>query len=352
MRWFTTAAPLIAAAAWLVVTLAPGPASLVVACLGLVLAVVAAVHHAEVVAHRVGEPYGTLVLAVAMTVIEAALVLSLMLAKGPAGAALPRDTVYAAIMTICSGVMGVCLFVGGVRHKEQTFRIRGNTSALAALVVLAGLTLVLPNYTTSSPGATYSPYQLGVVAVLSFVLWGVFVLIQTGRHRDYFLSAGADEDVPTDPPTQREAAVSLGAMLVGLVAVVLLAKGLSKPLEGFVDQIGAPQAVVGVLISFLVLLPETVASVRAAVADRFQTSMNLALGSALASIGLTIPVVAMASLSMGVPLVLGLEPKATILLTMTFMVNGMTLGLGRSNILLGAVHLVLFAMFLLTSFVP
>ncbi|MBS1707627.1 MAG: ionic transporter y4hA [Armatimonadetes bacterium] len=352
MRAFPVIAPVVAVLAWIAVVALPGPVSLWIAVLGLVLAVIAAVHHAEIIALRVGEPYGTLVLALAMTTIEAALVLSLMLMKGPGSASLARDTVYAAIMTICSGVLGVCLFWGGLKHREQVFRVDGATSALAALVALAGLTLVLPNHTTSSPGATYSPAQLAVVALLSFVLWAVFVMIQTGRHREYFLSSPEVDGEHDRRPSSRESWTSTIAMVVGLVAVVLLAKAMSKPVEGFVESIGAPRTLVGVLISFLVLLPETGASIRAALANRLQTSMNLAMGSAPASIGLTIPVVAVASLGLRLPLELGLGPKETILLTLTFIVNGLTLGLGRSNILLGAVHLILFAVFLLTSFLP
>ena len=321
---------------------------------GLVAAVVAAVHHAEVVAHRVGEPFGTLVLALAVTVIELALIVSVMIAAGPSKAALPRDTIFATIMIICNGVVGVCLLVGGLRHREQSFRIEGATAGFGALVALATLTLVLPGFTVSAPGPTYTASQLAFAGVASLVLWAVFAFIQTVRHRDYFLPAAgrSDESVHAPPPSTGMALASLGLLLVSLVAVVGLTKLLSPGLEDALDAVGAPKAVVGIAIAMIVLLPETWAAVRAARADRMQTSLNLALGSALASIGLTIPAVALASVLIGMPLELGLEPKDLILLAVTFLVGAITLGTGRTNVMQGAVHLVLFAAFLFLALVP
>lgn len=325
-----------------------------IACaLVLTGAVVAAIHHAEVIAHRVGEPFGTLVLAIAITIIEAAMILSVMLVPGKESAALPRDAIFAALMLICSGVLGICLFLGGLRHVEQRFRVEGATSALAAMVTLAVLTLILPKYTTTTPDATFSSVQLGVVAALSLILWIAFVRIQVGRHREYFLPEHEPfHDAHDSSTSRRRAWSSAGMLLVALVAVVGLAKQLASPLESWIAEQGLPRAVIGVAIATLVLLPESGAAVRAARANRFQTSINLALGSALASIGLTIPVVAVASIMLGLPLQLGLDPKHSILLALTFAVNGLTLGLGRSNILLGVVHLVLFTVFLLITFVP
>src|SRR5450755_1479856 len=273
--------------------------------------VLASVHHAEVVAHRVGEPFGTLILAVAVTVIEVALIISMMLAGGPDKATLPRDTIFSAIIITCNGAVGLCVVVGGLRHHEQSFRLEGATAALAALIALATLSLVLPSFTTSSPGATYTNAQLAFAAVASLALWGVFVFVQTVRHRDYFLPpVGAeDESVHAPPPTAPMAWASFGLMLVSLVAVIGLAKVLSPTVERAVAAAGAPAPVIGIVIALLVLLPETWAAVRAARADRLQTSLNLALGSALASIGLTIPAVALASTLLGMPLSLGLAPK-------------------------------------------
>jgi Ca2+:H+ antiporter len=347
--------PLFAAAVLGVGIALPMGTVLMLACVpALLLAVVSAVHHAEVIAHRVGEPFGTLVLALAVTVIEVALVLSMMLAGGANAATVPRDTIYSAVMIICNGVVGVCLLLGGLRHREQVFRIEGTGSGLAALVVMSVLVLVLPSLTTSAPGASYTASQLVFVAAGSLILWLVFVFIQTVRHRDYFLPAvgAADETVHAPPPSGREALVSFALLLVALVGVVGLAKLLSPSLEAQVKQWQAPTAVVGTLIAIVVLAPETWAAIRAARADRLQTSMNLAFGSALASIGLTIPVVVIAAVWLGLPLTLGLAPKDMALLTMTFIVGAITLGSGRTNLMQGAIHLVVFAAFLFLTFVP
>ena len=334
--------------------LAVGPLLAAACALALIGAVIAAVHHAEVVAHRVGEPFGTLVLAVAITVIEVALIVSMMLAGGPDTATLPRDTIYAAVMIICTGVVGICLLAGGISHHEQTFRMEGTNSALSALVALAGLSLVLPTFTTSSPEGTYTLSQLVFVAASSLALWAIFVFVQTVRHRDYFLPPrnAADEDVHAAPPSKAQAAASFGLLLVSLVAVVGLAKQLSPMIESALLAAGAPRAVLGIAIALLVLLPETWAAVRAALADRLQTSMNLALGSALASIGLTIPAVVVTATVLDLPLVLGLPPKDLVLLALAFLVGAITLGTGRTNVMQGAVHLVLFAAFLFLSLVP
>ncbi len=321
---------------------------------GLVGAVLAAVHHAEVVAHRVGEPFGTLVLAVAVTVIEVALIVSLMLSGGPEKAALARDTVFAALMIIVNGVVGLCLLAGGLRHREQSFRIEGAGPALAALVALSTLTLVLPSFTTTTPGNTYSTAQLAFAAVASLALWGVFVFVQTVRHRDYFLppeGAGAPE-AHAEPPSSRQAWASFGLLLASLVAVVGLAKVLSPAIEAGLAAARAPDTVLGIAISMIVLLPETWAALRAALANRLQTSMNLALGSGLASIGLTIPAVALASVLIGQPLVLGLDRKDLVLMALSFAVGTITLGTGRTSLMQGAVHLVLFATFLFLALVP
>ncbi|MFL9963763.1 ionic transporter y4hA [Paraburkholderia sediminicola] len=351
-RW-TLIAPFIA---WLVLGAAyamPGNA-LLLAVIGVALcaAVFTAVHHAEVVAHRVGEPFGTLVLAVAVTVIEVALIVSVMLSSGPEKAGLARDTVFAAVMIVCNGIVGLCLLVGGIRHLEQDFQSRGAAAALAVLASLSVLTLVMPNYTTTSVGPILSASQLAFAGFSSLVLYCVFVFVQTVRHRDYFLAGVPDEDVHAAPPSAGLALLSGVLLLVCLVAVVLLAKVLSPVVETAVQNAGAPPAVVGIIIAALVLLPEGLAAVRAARADRLQNSLNLALGSALASIGLTIPTVAGVFLYTGQPLVLGITGKETVLLALTLVVGTLTLSTGRTTILQGAVHLSLFAAYLFLSFAP
>ena len=340
----------------LVVALVAGVGTLIGVLCGaaLVSAVIVAVHHAEVVAHRVGEPLGTLVLALAVTAIETALILSMMIAGGDDMAALPRDSIYAAVMIICNGVVGICILLGGLAHREQTFRVEGAGAGLAALIVMSTLTLVLPVFTTGTPAGTYSSSQLAFVAVTSAALWAIFIFIQTVRHRDYFvpLTDATDMDVHVEPPTSREAWVSFGLLLLSLVAVVGLAKMLSPTIERAVEAANAPRAVVGIVIATLVLLPETWAAVRAARADRLQSSMNLAIGSAIACIGLTVPVVVLASIAFRLPLVLGLEPKDIGLLALTFLASAFTLGTGRTYVMQGAVHLVIFAAFLFLAFVP
>ncbi|HET8869973.1 MAG TPA: ionic transporter y4hA [Aquabacterium sp.] len=323
--------------------------------LALLGGVTAAVHHAEVVAHRVGEPFGTLLLAIAITVIEVALIVSLMISGGPEAAALPRDTVFAAVMLILNVMVGLCLLVGGSRFHEQTFGQHGVHAALATLTAISILTMVLPNFTTTAPGPHYSASQLAFIAVVSLVLYGMFVLVQTVRHRDYFLPPQADlhqEEIHAEPPSTKVALLSLSLLLVSLVAVVLLAKGLAPTIERGVLAMGAPQALVGVIVAMVVLLPEGVAALQAARSNRLQTSLNLALGSALASIGLTIPAVAMVSLWTGWTLTLGLDTKSTVLLILSLLVTTQSLATGRTTVLHGTVHLVIGAVYLFTSVVP
>jgi Ca2+:H+ antiporter len=290
----------------------------------------------------------------AVTAIETALILSMMLAGGEEMAALPRDAIYAAVMIICNGVVGICVLLGGLAHREQTFRVEGAGAGLAALIVMSTLTLVLPVFTTSTPAGTYSSTQLAFVAVTSAALWADFIFIQTVRHRDYFtpVTDAANPNVHAEPPTTWKAWMSFGLLFLSLVAVVGLAKMLSPSIEGAVEAANAPRAVVGIVIATLVLLPETWAAVRAARADRLQSSMNLAIGSALACIGLTVPVVVLASIALRLPLVLGLQPKDMALLALTFLVSAVTLGTGRTYMMQGAVHLVVFAAFLFLALVP
>lgn len=331
-----------------------GAAGTLAAIVVLIGSVIAAVHHAEVVAHRVGEPFGTLVLAVAVTVIEVSLIVSLMLSAGSDSSTLARDTVFAAIMLILNGIVGLCLLAGGLRHHEQRFTLRGVSAALCVLAAMSVLSLVLPNYTTSAGGAAYVPSQLVFVAVVSLILYGTFVMVQTVRHRDYFLPSDETptHDTHAEPPDAGTAWIAFGILLVALVSVVLLAKTLAPTVEAAVLAAGLPLAVVGIIIAALVLAPESLAAFRAARRDRIQTSLNLALGSALATIGLTIPAVSVVSLTLGIPLVLGLDPKGLALLFLSLFVATITLGTGRTTVLHGVVHLVILAAYLFVTVVP
>ncbi|MFE6166039.1 calcium:proton antiporter [Streptomyces sp. NPDC056486] len=330
----------------------------VVALVTLVLAgaVLAAVHHAEVIAHRVGEPFGSLVLAVAVTIIEVALIVTLMADGGDKSSTLARDTVFAAVMITCNGIIGLCLLVGALRHRVAVFQSEGTGAALATVATLATLSLVLPTFTTSKQGPEFSTAQLTFAALASLVLYGLFVATQTVRHREYFLPITRkgeviDSEDATGPST-RTALISVGLLALALIGVVGLAKGVSPTIESGVQSAGMPHSVVGVIIALLVLLPETIAAVRATRRDRVQTSLNLALGSAMASIGLTIPAVAVASVWLSGPLVLGLGPTHMVLLALTLIVGTLTVVPGRATLLQGGVHLVLFAAYLELAVTP
>jgi Ca2+:H+ antiporter len=333
-------------------TLSPGVPFAAAEAFALIATVFAAVYHAEVIAHRLGEPLGTLVLALAVTIIEVALIVSMMITGGTDTAGLARDTVFAAVMIVCNGIIGLCILGGGVRHREQDFQFQGAQAALSVLIALTTLTLIFPNFTRTAAGPTFSSSQLVFAAIVSLILYGSFLFVQTVRHRDFFLPVRGGEDAHVLPPTNRIALFSAGLLLVSLVAVVALAKALTPTLERGIAVVGAPRSVVGIVIAGLVLLPEGLAAYRAATANRLQTSMNLALGSVLATIGLTIPAVATASMFLGRPLTLGLDAKEELLLAVTFLVCLLTIATGRTTVLQGIVHLVLFAVFLFFAAVP
>ncbi|MCX2181246.1 ionic transporter y4hA [Streptomyces sp. SKN60] len=330
---------------------------LIVLC--LFAAVLSAVHHAEVIAHRVGEPYGSLVLAVAVTVIEVGLIVMLMIGGGDKATSYARDTVFAAVMITCNGIVGLSLLLAALRNRTAVFNAEGSGGELAIVCTLATMTLVLPTFTTSHPGPQFSAAQLAFAAVSSLILYGVFVAVQTVRHRDYFLpvlrpgqSGHQPESEHAEPPTAAATWFSLGLLLVALVAVVGNAKLISPTIEEGVASAGLPKPVVGVVIALMVLLPETLAAVRAARRDRMQTSMNLAYGSAIASIGLTIPSIALASVWLDGPLILGLGPLHMVLLVLTAVVSALTVVPGRATLLQGSVHLSIFAAFVFLSFSP
>lgn len=353
---WTILTPMIAALVMAAASFNFGAATVFVALIALSLAgsVFAAVHHAEVVAHRVGEPYGTLVLALAVTLIEVALIVSLMIAGGTAAAALARDTVFATVMIILNGIIGLCLLVGGLKHREQTFSLDGVSTALVALGAIVVLTLVFPNYTVTTPGPYYSPSQLVLIAIVSLAIYAAFVFAQTIGHRGIFVEDEplAESSQHVHQPSNAATSVSAILLMACLTAVVLLAKKLAPSLESAVAAVGVPNAAVGVIIAAIVLLPEGLAALRAARANRLQTSLNLALGSALASIGLTIPVVSVLSLYMRTELVLGIDPKSTVLLVLSLFITAIALRTGRTIVLHGIVLLVIFVVYLFTIVIP
>jgi len=319
-------------------------------------AVLAAVHHAEVVAHRVGEPYGSLVLAIAVTVIEVALIVTLMISGQGKTETLARDTVFAAVMLTCNGIIGLSILVGTFHRSAVSFNAEGSGAALATVTTLATLGMVVPTFTTSTPGPEFSAPQLAFAAVTALALYGLFVGLQAGRHRDYFLPVNAkgviEDDIHAAPPSTRTALLSLLLLMVALVAVVGNAKLVSPTIERAVTAANLPLSVVGVIIAMLVLLPETFAAVRAARRHRLQISLNLAFGSAMASIGLTIPTIAIASIWLPVPLHLGLSPMHIVLLALTCVVTVLTVVPGRATLLQAGVHLALLAAYLFLSLSP
>jgi Ca2+:H+ antiporter len=335
-------------------TFTPSAGGLVFAAVLLVIlfgTVFAAVHHAEVIAERIGEPYGTLLLTLAVTIIEVALIATLMLGENPVPT-LARDTVFAVIMIVCNGLVGICILAGGLRYREQDVQVTGSSLYLSVLIVLATITLIMPNYTLTTPGPVYSAAQLGFVSVVTVLLYGVFLYTQTILHRNYFVSDDAIHADDGAHASNRMLALSIVLLLISLLAVVLLAKKFSLVIDFATARIGAPPAFAGVLLALLILLPESVAAVGAARNNDLQKSINLALGSSLATIGLTIPAVAIAAYALDRQLVLGLNGQEMVLLVLTFVLSMLTFGTGRTNILFGLVHMVVFAVFIFMVFVP
>ena len=357
--WWTIAFPLLGllllAASASGIAPATHPLIAALAVIMLCGTVFAAVHHAEIVAARVGEPLGSIVLAVAVTIIEVGLILALMLSAADGGPAIARDTVYSAVMIVLTGLIGACLVFGGHRHFEQTIRIQGTSSYLAVLGTLAVIALILPNYTATTLGPSFSKVQLAAVAFVSLMLYVAFLFVQTVRHRDYFLAAADDsEDAAeeTTVPGNRDTMLSSVLLVLALTGVVLLAKLLSPRLNDLISAAGLPYEVTGVVIATLVLAPESIAAVRASLANRPQTSVNLALGSALASIALTIPIITLYTAFSGVSLTLGVSPAKTVLLVLALFVSAITLMPGRTTVLQGYVHLGLFVIFLVLTAIP
>jgi Ca2+:H+ antiporter len=322
----------------------------------LIGAVLAAVHHAEVVAHKTGEPFGTLILALCITIIETTLIVSLMLAGNEGSEVIARDAVFATIMIIMNGVIGMCIFIGGLSHYEMTFRNEGTNSMLAVLTALATFILVLPVVTVSTPGPTFTTSQLAFAGMSTFALYTAFLFFQTVSHRDYFLPKAIDRKVDrnlhAEKPSNAKAMASSALLFISLIAVVILAKLLSPTIEAAVSAVGAPKAVVGIAIAMLVLLPESFAALRVAKANRLQSSLNLALGSALASIGLTIPAVAAIAILFDLPLSLGISSLNMTLMYLTFFIGALTLAIGRTTLLQGVLHLIIFFEYLFLSLVP
>ena len=323
----------------------------IIASILLIICVMSAVHHSEMIAHKVGEPYGTIILAVAITVMEVSIIISVMLAGGEGTETLARDTVYAATMLIINGIMGLCLFIGGLKHHEQNFSKHSATIALVSLVSIIVFTLVFPTFTTSVEGPYYSPAQLVFVSIACIAIYTCFIFAQTVRHRGYFLT---DDDAHNEVLNlnKTQLFISLGFLLISLGIVVLLAKTLSPAVEKIILTHNLPKSLVGIIIAAIVLLPEGTAAIIAASRDKLQTSLNLALGSALASIGLTIPVVVAVCYFFDMQLILGLDIVSIILLGLSVFTAMLSLSSGRTNIVYGAVLLINLVAFIYLTIHP
>jgi len=322
----------------------------------LIGAVLAAVHHAEVIAHKTGEPYGSLVLAICVTVIEVSLIISMMLTGHEGSQFIARDAVFATVMIVMNGVIGLCIFIGGLKHHEMSFRNEGTNSALAVLTALATFILIMPNMTVSTPGPDFTKSQLAFAGIASFALYIAFLFFQTVSHRDYYLPKAVDQKTDVNfhahKPSNLKTAVSGGLLVLSLIVVVGLAELLSPAIEAGVEAAGAPKTIVGIAIALLVLLPEGFAAVRAARANRLQSSLNLALGSGLASIGLSIPAIAAIAIIFDLPLSLGISNLNMTFMYLSFFIGALTLAIGRTTLLQGVVHLIIFFEYLFLSLVP
>jgi Ca2+:H+ antiporter len=326
---------------------------------GLILAAsIRVVHHAEHLAARLGEPYGTLILTLSVTAIEIASISAVML-HGENNPTLVRDTLFAVIMIILNGMVGISILVGGWIHREQHYNLQGANAYLSVIVPLSVLSLILPDFTRSTPGPTLSFYQQSFLVVVAIGLYAAFLAIQTGRHRHYFGDAeqadrttalpGSDDDSHT--PSEKKFPVLSAVLLVGyLIPIIYMAELLAHPIDYLIETRRLPTAIGAVIIAVLVATPEALGAIRAAKRNQLQRSMNIFLGSVLSTIGLTIPAMLIIGNLTGRHFVLGLEHTDVVMLLVTLFSAGVTFASGRTNILQGAVHVVLFIAYVLLIF--
>jgi len=309
------------------------------------------VRHADCLAVKLGEPYGTLVLTLSAIAIEVAMISTAML-HGANNPSLARDAMFGVVMIALGGLMGAALLVGGLRHREQHYNLQGVNSYLNVIMTLAVLGLVFPTFTTSTRGPTFSAPQLIFLAVMSLVIYGIFLLIQTVRHRQHFVDAGDAVIDAHHSLRMRSTGFHATMLILYLLGVVLLAEKFAIPLDNSIERLGVPQAFGGAVIAALVLAPEGIGAIAAAVRNQLQRSVNILLGSVLATIGLTIPAVVIIGFVAKRSITLGLEGANLPLLVLTLGVSVVTFGSGKTNVLQGCVHLLLFAVFLLLIFSP
>ena len=322
----------------------------------LILCILVAVHFAEVLAHKFGQPYGSLVLAVAVTTIEVALIVSILLSRTPGSEAIVRDSIFATIMIVCNGLVGICLLIGALKYNETIFKVDGTNITLGLLITSSTLAFVLPSYDTSTPGPNYTPDQLFGVSIACIIIYATYVYAQMFRHKQMFLPPGIIQIALGQESNNRistkKTILSFMALVIALVAVVLLSKNLAPYIEQAVRAVRAPQSLVGVIIAFIVLLPECFTAIRQALDNKMQISFNLALGSGLASIGLTIPIVAVISIASGITLMLGLDPKSLVFLLLTFIMSILTISTGKATFAQGMMHIIIFLAYIRFNITP
>jgi Ca2+:H+ antiporter len=317
----------------------------------ILLATVRVVHHADCLALRLGEPYGTLILTLSVTSIEVLMIAAVML-NASNNPTLARDSMFSVVMIVLNGLVGLALTLGALRYREQSYNLHGAQAYLSVIIPLAVLSLILPQLTVSTPEATFSQFQSAFVILTGVGLYGIFLLIQTRRHRDFFVDGSADDEAGHAGPTPAGPARHTALLLGYLILAIMLAESLAIPIDTGIDQLGLPGALGGLVIAALVLAPEGLGALRAALHNRLQRAVNIALGSVLATIGLTVPAVLTISLLTAHPVVLGLPNADAMLLTLTFAVAILTFSGNRTNVLQGAVHLILFLAYLMLIFAP
>jgi Ca2+:H+ antiporter len=317
-------------------------------CAVILGAALAVVRHAEHLAATLGEPLGTLILTLSVTFIEVMSITAIML-HGENNPTLVRDTLLAVIMIVMNGMVGLSLLLGAWRNREQSYNLQGANAYLAVIIPLASMTLIMPDYTETTSGPTLSFAQETTLAFMSVSLYAAFVALQTGRHRGFFILGGELAEGESEIARSRAALIAFHfAMLAAYLApVVYLAEQLAHPADYLTETLHAPEAIVGVIIAALVATPEAIGAARAGLANRLQRSVNILFGSALSSIGLTVPVMLLVSHWIGRPLILGVEHANMFLLLLTLGLSVVTFSSGRTNVLHGAVHLLLFLTFLL-----
>lgn len=325
---------------------------LVVLCAVILIAAIAIVRHADVLAHRLGEPGGTLLLTLAVTGLEVAMV-TFVMATGKPKPMLARDTMFAVVMLVLNGLMGLSLLLGGIRHREQSYNLQGANAFLVMILPLTVLGLILPNFTRDTVGPTLSIFQMIFLSVMSLAIYGIFLFVQNRRHKGFFIfaeeSASKVHVDDSEHSSHTSGYHSLMLVFYGL-PLVLLAKHMAAPLDAMVNRLGAPEALGGFVMAVLVLTPEAIAAVRAAQTNQLQRSVNILMGSVLASIGLTIPMVIAVSIYSGRSLVLGLDPVGMVMLGLTLVTSMLTFSLPKTNLLLGCVHLLLFGAYFMLMF--